>query len=297
MKINFSNKTYTFLKAYQRDDKYRIALDQLAQKTFNLSFETWYQVGYWNENCVPYTLFDEEKAISNIFVNLMDFDVFGQKQRYIQLGTVMTDEHYGNQGLNRFLMEKVLEDWDRQCDLIYLYANNTVLDFYPKFGFTPAKEYVHFKAIKSNTKKSDSEKLNMDSQVSRALLYDYAKNTTSFGQISMRGNADLVMFYCTSFFKENVYYLKLLDTIAVAKLNGGQLHLLDVFAKKEVALDDIISVLATSQTNEVLLGFTPKDCSDYETKEIISDDTLFIQQGKILLFSNHRVMFPLLSHT
>jgi len=296
MKISVGKKIYTFLKAYQHDDTYRIALDQLAQKTFDISFEAWYQAGYWNKTCVPYTLFDDEKAISNIFVNLMDFDVLGQKQRYIQLGTVMTDEHYRNQGLNRLLMEKVLEDWDQQCDLIYLYANKTVLDFYPKFGFTPAKEYVHFKKI-TGAINSDSKKLNMDSQVSRDLLYDYAKNTAFFGQISMQGNADLVMFYYTSFFKEDVYYLKSLDAIAVAKLNGEQLHLLDVFAKKEVALDDIIYALATSQTDEVLLGFTPKDCNGFETKERVSDDTLFVQQGKTLLFNNHKVMFPLLSHT
>lgn len=47
----------------------------------------------------------------------------------------------------RKLIEEVLKDWENNCDGIYLYANDTVLDFYPKFGFEKAKEYQCTKQI------------------------------------------------------------------------------------------------------------------------------------------------------
>ena len=140
------------------------------------------------------------------------------------------------------------------------------------------------------------EKLNMDLQPHRDLLYDMAKQTQAFGQISMRENADLVMFYCMDFLKENIFYIQSLGVVAVVKFDGSQAHIWDIFGKKEVDLDQIINSLINSDTHEVLLGFTPKDSSSYRIKEISGDDTLFIQQGKTGLFEQNKWMFPLLSH-
>lgn len=59
----------------------------------------------------------------------------------------MTDENYRKKGLNRILMEKVLSEWKSKCDMIYLYANDSVLDFYLKFGIVPVEEYQAAKKI------------------------------------------------------------------------------------------------------------------------------------------------------
>jgi hypothetical protein len=40
LKIQIGGKEFTFLKGYQQDDKYRNAFNQLAEKTFPISFET-----------------------------------------------------------------------------------------------------------------------------------------------------------------------------------------------------------------------------------------------------------------
>ena len=150
MKVTLNNKEYTFLIQYQKEEKYRAAFNALAKKVFGISFEEWYAAGYWNEKYIPYTLFDGEHAVANISVNIMDFEVCGEKERYIQIGTVMTDENYRNQNLSRFLMEKVMEEWGSKCKFVYLYANKSVLGFYPKFGFYQVKEYEYFKSIKVN---------------------------------------------------------------------------------------------------------------------------------------------------
>ena len=214
------------------------------------------------------------------------------------LGTVMTDENYRNKGLSRNLIEKVLDDWNNKCDFIYLFANSTVLNFYLKIGFTHVKEYEYFKKI-IKPKPSKFEKLNMDMQSDRNMLYDYIKNTKIFGKLSMQENADLVMFYCITILKDCVYYLKSLDTICIAKNNATQLHLLDVFSKNEIDLESIIDLLPAENADSVLFGFTPKNCTHYEVRlvdEALKDEVLFVQNSKTKLFDENQIMFPLLSH-
>ena len=297
LKITLGNKDYTFLVGYQENDKYRTAFNILVEKIFSLSFEEWYKAGHWNEKYIPYTIFDGEKAVANASVNIMDLNILGEQQRYIQIGTVLTDEDYRNKSLSRFLMQQILQEWGGKSDLIYLFANSSVLGLYPKFGFDRVREYAYFKSIAKNSKSGgEFEQLNMDIQPNRDFLYNYAKNSKVFGKLSMKENVDLVMFYCTSFLKENVYYIKSLEVIVVAVFNDNQLHLWDIFGENEVELDKIINSLVNFKIDEVMLGFTPKDCNSYEVKEISGEDALFIQKGRTKLFETNKVMFPLLSH-
>jgi hypothetical protein len=183
-------------------------------------------------------------------------------------------------------------------NLIYLFANSTVWDFYPKLGFKSAKEYQYQQVI-TPTKHTNFVKLDMDNKENREKLYDYAQNTCPQGKISMQENADLVMFYGITVYKDNVFFLPELDAIAIAEINGRQLHLLDVFSKKEQNLDDVIYALSDETINTVRLGIVPKDCSSYEIipiDENEKDEMLFIEADKTALFDENQLMFPLLSH-
>ncbi|WP_232051822.1 GNAT family N-acetyltransferase [Aquicella siphonis] len=286
------------MTGYQADNQLRDSFNQLAVDIFKLSFEDWYQSGFWKEKYIPYTLFDQGSAVANVSVNIMDFYVFGRRQRYIQIGTVMTAMKYRNQGLCKFLMEHILDQWNTRCDLIYLFANHSVLNFYPKLGFTRVKEYEYFKDIKKGNASGSFEKLDMKIQGNRDKLYEYAKNSYPISVLSMHENADLVMFYGLTILSECVYYLPLLDAIAIAQVNNNQLVLYDVFCKAEVDLEEIINILLLpcKGAETIVLGFTPRDCSSFESREIANDDALFIRKGKTGVFTESRVMFPLLSH-
>lgn len=291
-------KEFTFLKDYQNNDLCRSAFNQLAVKTFDLSFEPWYQAGYWRDKYIPYTLFDGNKAIANISVNIMLFHAFGEPKKYIQLGTVMTDENHRNNGLSRFLMEKVLGDWSNYGDFIYLFANSSVLGFYPKFGFAAVNEYQYFKKVKSTAGKKTIQ-LNMDKQESRNKLYNYVNNARINGSLSMRESADLVMFYCISVLKDNVFYIPSLDVISIVKYEDTEMLVYDIFSKQDMNLDETIDSLSNGSVKSVVLGFVPKDCSSYEIMKVDQsekDEVLFVQNNKTSFFDENQVMFPLLSH-
>lgn len=296
MQISLPDSEYTFLSGYQLEKKYRDAFNQLSVKVFGLSFVEWYESGYWKDKYIPYTLFDGDRAVANVSVNIMDFNVLGVKRRYIQLGTVMTDEDYRNRHLSAFLMERVLQEWNEKCELIYLYANGSVLGFYPKFGFDRVREYECFKPAGNNAGDGKFEKLNMDVRSNRELLHDYAKHSRVYGRLALSENADLVLFYCITFLKDCVYYNKSLDVIAVAGIDGETLCLWDVFSGKEVELAKIEYSLGNFNASEMVLGFTPKDSDAYQIREISGKDALFIQRGKTAVFDENTIMFPLLSH-
>lgn len=126
----------------------------------------------------------------------MDFNLLGKNKHYLQIGTVATDKAYRGLGFSRLLMEYILTEWKGKSEQIYLYANKTVTQMYPKFGFKAVKEFQHFKSLTKTATKYQYEKLDMSHPAQRAMLYRYAKTSKAFSQLSMNENADIVMFYC-----------------------------------------------------------------------------------------------------
>lgn len=295
--INISGKKYKFIIGTGEDDKYRMSFNALTEKTFGFSFEQWYQEGYWKNQYIPYSLMDGDVVISNVSVNIMDFEVFGKSKRYIQLGTVMTDVAYRNQGLLRVILEKIIVEWKDKGDLLYLFANDSVLNFYPKFGFTTLNQYQYTKLISKQCKNGLVKKLNMSNECDRALVYDKANVHFSLSKISMCGNAELIMFYCTLVMTDSVYYIQDYDAVIIANFVGDTIEVLGVFCTEEVPLDKILNYLVNENIKREKLYFTPKDTDSYLINPIEGEDTLFILGEDKMLLGDNQFMFPKLSHT
>lgn len=293
--ININDKEYKFIIGNSKDDNYRMSFNALTEKTFGFNFEEWHKHGYWKNQYIPYSLMDGDIVVSNVSVNTMDFEVFGKTKRYIQLGTVMTDANYRNQGLLRVIMEKVIAEWKDKCDLIYLFANDSVLDFYPKFGFAKLKQYQCTKLVNKKDKHGVVRKLDMSNEDDRALVYDKANDSCSLSKVCMRGNPELIMFYCTLFMKDSVYYIKDYDAIVIANFNEDTIEVLDIFCKKEVYLDEILNYLVNENVKREKLYFTPKEIDSYAIIPL-EEDTLFVLGKDIMSLTDNKFMFPELSH-
>ena len=295
--IKIGNKTYGYAVDFKDNNEIRTSFNSLTRKTYGFDFEEWYQNGYWKDRYIPYVLLDDEKVISNVSVNVIDFLVMGEKKRYIQIGTVMTDEEYRNQGLNRFILENVLKEWKDKCDLIYLFANDSVLNFYPKFGFSSVDEYQHSIKINAGTTTATTKKLNMSDEKDRSFLFNTINKSLPVSKLAMCDNASLIMFYCTSFMKDNVYYIESLDTIVIADYDKSMLYINDVFSLRDVSLDDIIATMVNKEIEKIVFGFTPVDTALYDVNLLQEENTtLFVLGDKMDFSRNKEIMFPLLSH-
>jgi GNAT superfamily N-acetyltransferase len=294
--IRIDGNDYGYVANYRNNVRLRENLNKLTRKVYGFDFEAWYLNGYWSDRYIPYSLLSGDTIIANISVSVIYFLVKGEKRTFIQIGTVMTDPEHRNQGLNRLLLEKVLAEWRGKCDLIYLFANDSVLDFYPKFGFSRAEEYQYSKKIDSDFMQSDLKKLNMSDKESKEFLLNKINQSLPVSQLSMVNSPSLVMFYYTSFLENNVYYIKELDAIAVADFNEDVLYLKDIFCEKEISLDELIKALTNKGITKVVLGFTPKDKTSFDENILIPIDALFILDDRWDLFDSEKLQFPVLSH-
>lgn len=287
-----------------RDDKpLRESFLELAVRVFDLSFKDWYENGFWKDSYLPYSMVEEGKVVSNASVNVMDMEWKGSRKRCVQIGTVMTDPAYRNLGLSRRLLQEIIKDWKDSCDCLYLFANDTVLDFYPKFGFAREKEYQHI--LKAEACESDFVRLEMDRKEHRNLVKRCYEKGNPFSDFQMRENEGLLMFYCAGVLKDCVYYSPSLDCVCIAEKEGERIYLDDLFGAPGVSLGTAASrIVGTLQAREstVRLGFTPTEeagagCrfeSVMEKEE--SDVTLFLLEGKENLLAGQKMMFPELSH-
>lgn len=295
--IKINEKEFKFVVGTGKDHKFRKSFNTLTEKTFGFNFESWYQNGYWKNKYIPYSLMDGDIVVSNVSVSTMDFDVFGKTKRYIQLGTVMTDVKYRNQRLLRIIIERVIAEWKDKCELIYLFANNSVLDFYPKFGFNKLQEYQYSKLINKKDECGFVRKLDMSNEQDKALVYSKANNSCSLSKIYMHGNVELIMFYCTLFMKNNAYYIEDYDAIVIAEFKEDTIEVLDVFCTKEISLDKILNCLINKNIKREKLYFTPKEIESYTIMPLEGEDTLFILGKDTKLLAENQFMFPKLSHT
>lgn len=297
---------YELKQSVMRNEEERASYNELAVKTFGISFEQWFRDGYWSCSNIPYMLFDGKKAVSNVSVNRMKILYRGKLRNYVQLGTVMTEEAYRNKGLAAFLMREVLKDWEKECDSIFLFANRTVSGFYPKFGFEKAKHYeYHIKQEAGAPVRGGGgiasgayRRLDMSLAKDREQLKTYYEKTNPFSGMQVVENYGLLMFYCGSFMKDCIYYSEKYDVVMIAEQKGRCFQCYDIFGGKESKLREILFDASGTETENICVKFTPEEKEGFVAKEVEDEDnTLFVLRGKENCFAEERLCFPELFYT
>lgn len=267
---------YCIEKNYRNNDALRASFNRLAEKTFGLNFENWYQNGFWKDNYIPYSVVIDGEVVSNVSVNACNMNYKGKIVKLIQLGTIMTDNDHRGKGYARVLMEEVIKDYDGKVDGIYLFANDSVLEFYPKFGFKEAKEYQYTKEVTiSDECKAQNIPLKGKEDFDRAIkILDTNEQNA---QLYMVGNSGLYMFYLSQFMTENLFYIEECGSYAIAEMEDDTLILHTIIGNG--AVDEVIRAFGY-KIKKVVLCFTPKDTGGFEKTELHEEDTSFFVQGK-----------------
>ncbi|EIY5129687.1 MULTISPECIES: GNAT family N-acetyltransferase [Klebsiella pneumoniae complex] len=285
---------YQLVKQVRENSPLRKSFIDLAVKTFDLSFEEWYQQGYWTDAYIPYAFVERNKVIANASANIIDLRWQGKPRRYIQIGTVMTEPDHRNKGLAGQLIHHILQDWQQEADAFFLFANPTTVDFYPKFGFTRSEEHQYIMPV--SPRAGDFRKLDMDSADDVALLRHYYEKSNPFSPLRVEHNFGLLMFYCSAFMKHFVYYSAKNEAVVIAMQNGPVLICFDLFCEEGKSLSTLVNELADDHVYQAILGFTPNEDRLGEYEKIEGEDILFVYDQKENLFKDRKLMFPLLAH-
>ncbi|MCT4235062.1 GNAT family N-acetyltransferase [Elizabethkingia anophelis] len=301
-KINIGGHNYTLAIGYHEDEVLRKEFNRLTQEVWKFDFENYYQLGLWDDSCIIYSLFDKKRIVSHVTVSLFYTEIRGEKKKILQFGTVMTDPEYRNRGLSRFLMERVITDFGEETDGMLLFANKSVLDFYPKFGFQAAKEYQAFKNIISENLTSSVEirKLDMNRREDIELLTRRIEDSIPNTQLVLQNKA-VSLLYCYAYpkfgYTDSVYYIENLDTAVVASVEADVLEITEIFSENIINLQDIIAAFSHEKFTSVRLGFIPLE-KGFEYELLVHDDlVLYISEELRDLFGKQQLTVPFLSHT
>lgn len=278
----------------REDDTLRKSFMDLALRTFNLSFASWYRQGFWTDSYIPYVFEEDGRVVANVSANRIHTVLDGVPRFYIQLGTVMTDPQYRHRGLASALIREVLQEWRSSCDGVYLYANQRVLDFYPRFGFERAVETQYTLPLAIDG--GDYVRLDMEQEESRQLLLRRYQKSNPYSRLPMLDNWGLLMFYCGGPLKNCVYYSPSLDAVCIAAREQDRIICYDLFCDSGLSMEEQLRILPFPGNHQVILGFTPKNCKYCKQFPQSGEDPVFIWREKENPFQGQDLMFPLLSH-
>lgn len=291
---------YQLTKNIRDDEGLRRSFMALAYKTFGISFEEWHDKGFWTDKYIPYAMIKDGRVVSNASVNMIDFKFYGQTKRWIQIGTVMTDEVFRGHGLVRRLLETIIGEWKEKCDCIYLSANGTVLDLYPKFGFERADEYEYYFRPGKVKNYVNFRRLCMDSPKDRTVFERCYEKANPFSALACVNNFGLLMFYALGPMKDNIYYSEEAEAVCIGAAKGDVWVCFDIFGGSDFPAERLLMPAeAAMSAKKVLFGFTPVQTDGLECLKIdvaVNDEYLFVLKDMENAFKEKKLMLPALSH-
>ena len=295
MQVNIGGQPYTFSKDVLAQKNTRDGYFKLAKAIFGLRLEQWHALGFWDQTFAPYVLYDGDTAVSSVAVCVNQVLWQNTSKCYVQISTVMTLPEYRNKGLNRWLMEYVLNEWKENCSGIYLLANDTVVGFYPKFGFEEFTEYDFTVSVKKRKGEFRKLDLSLSDDVSLIVRNYRLANPFPFAALKVN-NISQFLFHCFHFHQDDIFYHEQANAVVILGQEEGEWVCYDILTDFCGPLDNILGALVKESTEHVRLGFTPAatvHCFAAPSKE--ADNHLFVFAEKENIFKDHKVLFPLFS--
>lgn len=234
------------------------AFIEYVPKVFaNISFRRWRDVGAWDDGYTAFSEMQGDQIVASASRQRMDIVLHGQRMRAWQLTAVGTLPEWRRRGLQHEIMSRLLEATPKD-EMIFLFGNESVVGFYPRFGFERHREHF-FRAPHAVVPGGPALRvLSFENAEDRALVLRVAASagpiTTGFG---VRNHGGIALWYWTNLFPNAFRYLPEADAIIVATQTGDLLEIYDVLATKQIDLASALPRIATAPVSQLEFGFTP----------------------------------------
>lgn len=237
------------IKNYYHDKKLRQSMSKLAKKSFGLDFELLYQKGYWDDVYSCYSILENDEVVSNVSFHKLILEKDNKQYTAMSIGSVMTYDEYRNKGYARQLMEEVLKD--HPVDVCFLGANETVTEFYPRFGFKAVKALKYRDShIDRYHKEGIVRKLSLESDID--LIEHYLKNRIKNSKNMYVYNDDyLKMFYMLYLYSDHIYLVN--EAIVICESDQETLLVHDIYMIEE---KDIYKLIGPFIKNHMVIDYS-----------------------------------------
>jgi predicted N-acetyltransferase YhbS len=280
------------------DTQWHGAFARFVSQIFpEIGFERWIEYGGWDERYVACALADGKRLVANLSLTRMELIVSGQRMRGWQLGAVGTEPELRGRGLQRQLMRHMFLAVQPD-DVVFLFANDEVLGFYPRFGFEPVREATFEAAELVEPSGEPLRTLSMSLPDDRALLQRIAATAAP---VTERFGAErygpIVLWYACNFYADGLRYDLDADAIFVVEQRADTLRVHDVLAASALELQAYLPRLIAAPVSRVELGFTGDRCSlAARSGAPYTQGQLFVHRQRPLQLAEP-FRFPLLAQT
>lgn len=264
----------------ENNKEYQNKFNNLMKEIF-FDFGFWLDLNLWDENYESYAIEDNGQLVSNVCVYKTNIIFRGIKYSALSVGGVATKPEYRKKGLLKTLIEKVIKKYENTP--MYLCANNSVIDFYPKFGFERVYEKLPVVDLKL-----DNE---FDGDICRKLQYDdkkvweyiYKRNVFS-KNLDCLNTQSINMFHLYSGqYNDSIFELAEINTLIIAKKKNDILKIFNVYCKQEVEFNELLKNLPFKGVKRIEFGFMPYwENINYRMEEY-KTDPIFVKNLKCKL--------------
>lgn len=276
---------YKLIENYASDENYLNDFHQFMSIVFpGANFRKWEEKGFWTDNYIPLSLISAGKIISNVCASLMKIIISGKEYSAVQFGAVGTLPEFRNKGLSKRLMNYAIKTLEPKADFFFLFANETVLNFYPKFGFNKFDEYLFIKNVDPVIANPQTRKLDVDDQNDYTILQILLSNripvTKIFGAAEYQ---PITMWHIFNIYRDDLYYLERDSAIIIMREKENELYIFDVICSEKIDVDSITPKLIHSKSVSKVKLYFPPDQLKFNYDKIEKESTDLFIRGSITL--------------
>ncbi len=281
------------ISRYRDQDSLRLSFNRLAQLTFGINFEAWYQKGAWDDSYTCYSFADGEEIVANVSVTAMTVLLNGTEVPALQIGTVMTHPDYRGLGLFKTLMDEALAPFGTQDNgLVFLFANESVVNLYPKLGFSRSPFYRYETEVELRERDDSPQlrKLDVARDEDWGLLVRLAQSRGPLpAECSISGSSSIFLWYCLNVFPDALYYAEDRELLLVYEWSGEKIDVMDIVSPRPVLFAEVAVCLAAHQGEGAVLDgrcrvefhFTPDfaDLTGGDIRRLEDEQEFFFVKG------------------
>lgn len=292
-------KNYKIIENYRDDENLRSKFLEFVSKVFiTANFKDWYETGYWKDIYIPHSIVMDNKIVSNVSISKMKIFLNGKLINGIQFGTVGTIPGYERQGLSRYLMEYVLKKYEKDADLFFLFANDSVLNFYPKFGFTQINDSLYERTTNIPDSDYSCKQLSIynksDFELIKKLLNNRIDLTKIFGATDYEF---ITVWHLINSFPQNIYYLENEEIIVLYTVKNNVLNIWDIIYSQSFDFQNILPKIIPNNKIKSILFHFPPDQINYKYDKIIENKGSYLFIKGRFPVSGKPFKFPVTAET
>jgi GNAT superfamily N-acetyltransferase len=250
---------HEYRSAFYGDPAGRAALNELVQAVFGLDFGIWNDLGLEFEEYTPFTFFEGDRAVANVSASPMALTLDGHDLTAVQIGTVCTLPDLRRSGRIRDLMDRAHAHWTDRSVFQYLFANETVLEFYQQFGYRPVQQHRFWSPAPAiDGFAAPPRRLRLAEPADLAFLRSLANERAPVSlRCGLRRQAWLWLVHAAVVHPDGLEWIDELEVLVLRQVDERCLRIVDVVGREMPSLSELYQYIGAPDIERIEYRFTP----------------------------------------